>query len=192
VKRDHNPRLEPKESTRLAVRRVIIADDDDDLRDLIVHRLLSDGYRVLETDSGHGLIDLLRDAQRTGRLPDVVVSDIQMPDVSGIEVLRRLHDRGFDSPVILMTAHRDDAVLDAAAEHGATAVLYKPFELDDLRTAVRFLSSKDRAERRQAPGFVPSPEADPKATFSDIARTEEDGDHDGFSPIRRRSGAAEH
>ena len=69
--------------------------------------------------------------------PDVVVTDIRMPGISGIEMLAYLRNCREPTPVILITAFGDEELHGEAARWGASAVLDKPFELDDLRRAVQ-------------------------------------------------------
>ncbi len=73
---------------------------------------------------------------------DLIVSDVRMPICSGLEIVRAIRDSGWTVPVILMTAFGDDETRDRAAQ--LNAVLFdKPFDLDDLRTAVLSLVPAD-------------------------------------------------
>jgi DNA-binding response OmpR family regulator len=81
------------------------------------------------------------------RLPALVVSDVRLPYFSGLEILEGLHAAPRRVPVILITAFPEDDVRAAARSLGAECVLDKPFELDELRAAVRsaLLSRDERA-----------------------------------------------
>ncbi|MGH7293806.1 MAG: response regulator transcription factor [Polyangiaceae bacterium] len=118
--------------------RVLVAEDDPDMRHLVVEALRKDGYIVSEaSDGGRMLVSLAReyDASTGTQAPDLVVSDIRMPVCSGIQILEQLRAARWHVPVILMTAFGDTATRERAQSLGA--VLFdKPFDIDDLRTAV--------------------------------------------------------
>jgi DNA-binding response OmpR family regulator len=121
--------------------RVLVAEDDADMRHLVVETLRKDGYIVTEaTDGGRLLVSLAREfwIMGAGEVTDLVVSDIRMPVCSGIQLLEQLRAAHWRVPVILMTAFGDDATRRRATSLGA--VLFdKPFDLDDLRTAAAAL-----------------------------------------------------
>jgi CheY-like chemotaxis protein len=111
--------------------RILLAEDDPDMRRLVAATLRRDGYQVVAVSSG---VAMLR------RMPedfDAIVSDIQMPDLTALEVLEALRCREIATPVVLMTAYgSEDARIEASAL-GAFAVLDKPLDWDALRTTVR-------------------------------------------------------
>lgn len=127
------PRAEPARRPRIAV-----ADDSAEMRALIVQALRADGYDVVESGDGHQLVRLLEpagpDEHATG--VDLVVSDLRMPELSGLDVLGALHDRERRTPFILITAFGDEDTHREAHDLGAAAVLDKPFDLDRLRSLV--------------------------------------------------------
>jgi CheY-like chemotaxis protein len=116
---------------------VLVADDDDDMRALVASSLRADGYEVLEAIDGAELLDRLEEALTDPHSrPDVVVTDIMMPRLSGLGVLDALRRAQLHFPVILMTVLADDSIHIVAKRLGALGVLRKPFDIDDLRTAV--------------------------------------------------------
>ncbi len=132
-----------------AIRRnVLVADDDDDMRDLMVATLRSDGYAVTEARDGGQLLEMLRDALEDPRLrPDMVVTDIRMPRLSGLGVLQALQRAHVLMPVIVVTAFGDQSMHTVAKRLGAVGVLQKPFQIDDFRTAVMNASSVFERDR---------------------------------------------
>jgi len=127
---------------------VLVADDDDDMRDLIAATLRSDGYEVLEATDGVDLLDRLERAlDDPHERPDVVVTDIMMPRLSGLGVLDALRRAQLHVPVILMTVLADQSVHIVARRLGAVGVLRKPFDADDLRAAI-MSACVAHAERR--------------------------------------------
>ncbi|HEY8042186.1 MAG TPA: response regulator [Polyangiaceae bacterium] len=116
---------------------VLVADDDEDMRSLVADTLRSDGYAVLEARDGAELLGHLEAALGDPRVrPDVVVTDVMMPRLSGLGVLNALRRAQLHFPVILMTVLADESVHTVAKRLGAIGVIRKPFDVDDLRTAV--------------------------------------------------------
>jgi two-component system, response regulator, stage 0 sporulation protein F len=118
---------------------VLVADDDDDMRAMVVEALRMDGYRVLEARDGVELLATLSDAHSDTSAavgPTVVVADVRMPKMSGLAVLEELRREQNMVPVLMITGLASKAVHILAKRLGAMCVFRKPFDLDDLRTAV--------------------------------------------------------
>jgi len=116
---------------------VVVADDDDELRAVVVDALRSDGYSVVEARDGEELLALVADlVGDAATRPDVIVADVRMPKLSGLGVLEELRRTHVRLPVVMMTGFSPDSVEVVARRFGAMGVLRKPFDLDDLRTAV--------------------------------------------------------
>jgi CheY-like chemotaxis protein len=123
--------------------RVVVADDDGDVRAVVAEVLRADGYEVVEASDGGELLALLESSAMAasrgerGVAVSAVVSDVRMPWFGGMDVLTALRCAAWSLPVILMTAYGDDETHAEARDLGASAVLDKPFDLDVLRRAVR-------------------------------------------------------
>jgi len=114
--------------------RVLLAEDDNEMRQLLVKVLHADGYAAVECRDG---IDLFGHLEAfVGRQADLdfdaIISDILMPGPTGLEILEALHDRTGFPPVILITAFGDKGTHARAEKAGAAAVLDKPFGIDEL------------------------------------------------------------
>ncbi|MBK6849551.1 MAG: response regulator [Proteobacteria bacterium] len=122
------------------VHRVLVADDDHDVLQLISATLEHSGYEVRTVASGSELQDVLVKHAIYGevgdRPADVLISDIRMPGCSGLEVLADLQGRSWAPPVIVISGAMDDALRGQAQRLGASAVLSKPLDLDTLRSEV--------------------------------------------------------
>lgn len=119
---------------------VAVAEDDDDLRELICHALRRDGHRVVELEDGLDLLDYMTFAKRLSMpsgLPALVVTDVRMPGANGLDVVAWARLTGLSCPVIVLTAFADDEVLARAKHIGHVAVLSKPVALDEVAAAVR-------------------------------------------------------
>ena len=126
---------------------VALADDNDELRDLLSRALRQDGYEVFTAADGRALLEIV-----DAHAPDVVIVDFEMPELNGIEVLRALEADAFVS-VILITGLPLFDLDDEAYALGALAVLSKPFETETLTRAMsqpRRVGPARRVPRRHA------------------------------------------
>jgi CheY-like chemotaxis protein len=116
--------------------RILLAEDDPELRRLLAARLRKEGFDVREAADGRQLGDLLRAAtqRQTGAEPsiDLVLSDVRMPGRSGLDVLAELSEARKHVPFVLLTAFGDDSTCAEARRLGAAALIDKPVDLDDL------------------------------------------------------------
>jgi CheY-like chemotaxis protein len=119
-------------------RQVLVAEDDPSLRRLIVTVLRDAGYDVVEAADGPELLERI-EALAKRQVPSdafVVVSDVKMPGLTGLDVLAILRCASARTPVVLITAFGDAETHAEARELGAVRVLDKPFDLDVLRAVV--------------------------------------------------------
>jgi len=127
--------------------RVLLAEDDAEMRDVVAEALRADGLSVVElSDGGRLLVDIATrlKAGRGDESIDLIISDIRMPICTGLQIVAALRDAHWHTPVILMTAFGDEATHKHA--ESLKAVLFdKPFDIDDLRTAVANMLPRDRA-----------------------------------------------
>lgn len=112
--------------------RVWVVDDDESIRWVMERSLSRHGMAVTCFPGAAEMLDALVEST-----PDVLVSDIRMPGVDGLELLSRLHDKDPDLPVIIMTAHSDLDAAVAAYKGGAFEYLAKPFDVDDVAELVQ-------------------------------------------------------
>lgn len=115
------------------MKRVLVVDDEQLVRDLTVQVLERAGYEAVGSGDAQHALDLLDE----GRF-DLVVSDVVMPGVSGVELLNELRDRQPDLPVVLMTGGSPEPERTTRAlELGANGIVYKPYSPAELVDAVR-------------------------------------------------------
>src|SRR4249919_1426915 len=119
--------------------RILVVDDERSMRELLAIVLRREGYEVLLAENGRGAIEILE------REPvDILISDIKMPDLSGVEVLRAAKRIDQDILGIMITAFASTESAVEAMRLGACDYLTKPFDLDVLRMKVR-----EKIENRQ-------------------------------------------
>ena len=114
--------------------RILVAEDELEMRKLIAWSIKRKGYEVIECGDGAVLMKHLgfMEPLRQENDIDLVVSDIRMPGTTGLQVLEKAKDHENIPPIILITAYPDQETYDKAKRLGARAVLAKPFDIDDL------------------------------------------------------------
>jgi serine/threonine protein kinase len=125
---------EPKpisEHTRAIGGRVLVVDDNDELRRGFRRILRAAGHEVVEASNGREATELAV----AGRF-DAVLSDVRMPDMDGVELLRRLHEGDPDLPVLLISGDPDLSSALKAVEYGALEYLTKPIDRDQVQASV--------------------------------------------------------
>jgi DNA-binding response OmpR family regulator len=114
--------------------RMLLADDDLELLDLIADALDQPGTELVRASSGAEL----QQALAAGEAFDVVVTDVSMPPVTGVDILRAARATGVSYPTVVITALRRGITLAQIAELGdRVTLLYKPFSISALRAALR-------------------------------------------------------
>jgi DNA-binding NtrC family response regulator len=120
-------------------KRVVVIEDDRDMRDTVVRALRLDGYDVVSAGDGVRAAAVLRQLlQGDHHGIDLVVTDIRMPRGNGLELLESIRIVDDDLPVVVMTGFGDSEVERRASDLGAF-FLDKPFDVDDLRRLARRL-----------------------------------------------------
>lgn len=115
-------------------RRILVVEDEAPVRELVARHLVKQGYEVAEaSDAEEVLLQMSRD-----RVPfDLVLSDIHLPGLSGVELLRLLLTHSPLRPVIMITGDSDEGLARRALGYGAAGYLLKPFQLLELDATVR-------------------------------------------------------
>jgi two-component system response regulator MprA len=134
---------------------VLVVDDEPNLLRMLRRGFILAGYSVLAAEDGEEALALARDHD-----PDVVVLDVMLPELDGLEVARRLRSASRDLPILMLTARgRLDEKL-AGFESGADDYLSKPFAFEELLARVGALV---RRSRRDTPSEIP-----PRLTYADL------------------------
>ena len=120
--------------TESAAGTVLVAEDDDDIRALVVYRLERSGYEVVQAQDGEEALRLASECD-----PDLAILDVMMPKLDGYEVTRRLRrdDATSRLPVILLTARTQESDVSQGFAAGADDYIRKPFSPDELRARVQ-------------------------------------------------------
>jgi DNA-binding response OmpR family regulator len=128
--------------------RVLIVEDEPDIRELVVHHLKREGYQVSAASGGEEALRLVQAAP-----PDLVILDLMMPAMDGLEVCRRLRQNPATAslPIVMLTAKGDEIDRVLGLEIGADDYVVKPFSPKELLARVRAVLRRSRP----APGAAP-------------------------------------
>ena len=129
--------------------RILVVDDDETIRRTLRINLQARGYEVEEVATGRDALSTLEDAP-----PDLIILDLGLPDLDGVEVLRRLR-RTLRTPVVVLSARQqsDDKV--EALDQGADDYVTKPFGMDELMARVRSALRRGGAEGEALAAIAP-------------------------------------
>jgi two-component system KDP operon response regulator KdpE len=111
--------------------RVLVVDDEPPIRKLLRMGLSTQGYQVLEASSGKTALELL------GEKPDLVILDLGLPDVRGLDLLRTIRARNEQVPIVVLSSRGDEAAKVQALDLGADDYVTKPFGTEELLARMR-------------------------------------------------------
>lgn len=114
---------------------VLVVDDDPGVRFALTEVLSERGHRVIAASSGQEALGLLEGV-------DVVVTDLAMPGMDGLELVSRIAARAPALPVILVTAHGSEHVVRTATSRGVCSCIRKPFDIDEIARVVEQARSR--------------------------------------------------
>lgn len=125
----------------MAKSKILIVDDEVSMREFLEIMLSKEGYKVSSAGSGQGALKMLNDT-----IYDLIVSDVQMPGMNGIELLRNVKVVCPDTTVIMITAHASTESGVEAMKAGAYDYITKPFKVDEIKLIIRNALEKKRLE----------------------------------------------
>jgi two-component system KDP operon response regulator KdpE len=111
--------------------KILVIDDEPPIRKLLRTGLGAQGYEVLDAPSGKTALELLAEK------PDLVILDLGLPDIDGLELLRRIRDLQGSVPIVVLSSRGDEAGKVAALDLGADDYVTKPFGMDELLARMR-------------------------------------------------------
>lgn len=130
------------------MQRILVVDDDPEILSMLKRGLSYEGYAVETASNGMDALAIAREKQ-----PDLVVLDVMMPGMDGIEVSKRLRQGG-DVPILMLTAKGTVADRVAGLDSGADDYLVKPFAFDELLARVRALLRRRQPKEHEVLSFM--------------------------------------
>ena len=113
--------------------KILIVEDEQSMRDVLALTLRKEGYSVATADNGASAVEMISKSESF----DVMISDISMPKMNGLDLLRSTRERSPSTAVILMTAFGSKETAIEALNQGAAYYVEKPFDLDEMKVVVR-------------------------------------------------------
>ena len=110
---------------------VLVVDDEPPIRKLLRMGLGAQGYDVLEAPNGKTALELM------GGKPDLVILDLGLPDVQGLDLLRQMRAQNEGVPIVVLSSRGDEAAKVAALDLGADDYVTKPFGMEELLARIR-------------------------------------------------------
>jgi DNA-binding response OmpR family regulator len=133
------PQPPPRDQPQAWTATILVADDEQDIRELVAYRLSRSGYRIIEARDGEEAFQLAAD-----QALDMAVLDVMMPRLNGFDLTQRLRHTPATArlPILLMSASVQEADISRGFAAGADGYLTKPFTPDQLLTRVREVLSR--------------------------------------------------
>ncbi|MBK5199301.1 MAG: response regulator transcription factor, partial [Methyloceanibacter sp.] len=111
--------------------RVLVVDDEPPIRKLLRMGLGTQGYQVLDAPNGKTALELMAEA------PDLVILDLGLPDMQGLELLRLIREQNEQVPIVVLSSRGDETAKVQALDLGADDYVTKPFGMDELLARIR-------------------------------------------------------
>jgi len=111
--------------------KVLVIDDEPPIRKLVRMGLETQGYQTMDASNAKAALELMSDK------PDLVILDLGLPDMEGLELLRQIRARREDLPVVVLSSRGDEAAKVAALDQGADDYVTKPFGMEELLARIR-------------------------------------------------------
>ncbi|MBP1907589.1 two-component system response regulator (stage 0 sporulation protein F) [Paenibacillus turicensis] len=112
-------------------KKVLIVDDQNGIRILLMEVFNSEGYTTMQAPNGKVALEIVRN-----EAPDLVLLDMKIPGMDGLEILKHIKEINSDIKVIMMTAYGELDMIKQATDLGALMHFTKPFDIDEMRLAV--------------------------------------------------------
>ncbi len=115
----------------MEAKKLLIVDDQAGIRMLLMEVFGAEGYETFQAANGKEALALVRE-----QMPDLVLLDMKIPGMDGLEILKKIKEINRDIKVIMMTAYGELDIIKQATDLGALMHFTKPFDIDELRVAV--------------------------------------------------------
>lgn len=112
--------------------KILIVDDQFGIRVLLKEVFEKDGYETFDASNGNQALAIIKDES-----PDLVLLDMKIPGMDGLEILKEIRERNLETNVIMMTAYGELEMINAAKNLGAVAHFAKPFDIDEVKNNIR-------------------------------------------------------
>ena len=168
--------------------RVLIIDDEAEIRRNLTFGLTQEGYTAVACPDGISAIHELNNARKSGIRFDYLVTDIFMPDIDGLKILKVIKSQYPDLPVLVITGFGDERLMVTALSEHNTGYLDKPFEISDLVGALDELSPGTTGVDADEAGAAEPEMRESVSAYLTIRITDQDRSMDIFTELYRMDG----
>ncbi|WP_272047645.1 response regulator [Paenibacillus thiaminolyticus] len=126
-------------------KKVLIVDDQNGIRVLLMEVFSSEGYSTYQASNGKIALNIVREES-----PDIVLLDMKIPGMDGLEILKQIKKMEPQMKVIMMTAYGELDMIKEATDLGAIMHFTKPFDIDEMRVAVNMTLQQDHSPANPA------------------------------------------
>jgi CheY-like chemotaxis protein len=168
--------------------RVLVVDDEPKVRNNLKEGLARENYVAVACPDGISAIHELEKASRKGTGYDCLVTDIFMPDIDGLKIMRVVRSRYPDLPVVVITGFGDDRLKSTVLSESNTAYLEKPFRISDLLEAIKDLSPGTTAVQRKEPREPEAVVQDSVSAYVTVKINDDDRSMDIFRRLHDMNG----
>jgi len=128
-------------------KKLLIVDDQIGIRILLLEVFATEGYETFQAANGRAALEIVRN-----HAPDLVLLDMKIPGMDGLEILKKIKEINREIKVIMMTAYGELDMIKEATDLGALMHFTKPFDIDEMRVAVNMQLADDGPSSRYAIG----------------------------------------
>jgi YesN/AraC family two-component response regulator len=125
------------------MKKILVIDDEEPVRDVLKAALVENGYSVFEAENGKKGVEKFIDVN-----PDIIITDVNMPEMSGIDVTKKIKDMKSDADVVIMTGYGTEDLVVQSLRSGATNYIKKPVDFKELMSILDSLILKRENRRR--------------------------------------------
>jgi len=124
-----------KKEAELKTKLILVAEDEDILRELLAELLISYDFKVITSANGEGVIKEITN----GKKPDLLIIDQKMPDMDGITCIKKIKEMGIDLPIILATGSQSDYTKEDVINNLVDKIITKPYNFEEILNVIREL-----------------------------------------------------
>ena len=135
-------------------RRIVVAEDEEGIRNILTEALENEGYEVAPASDGSGALNTVNSMYNEGKHIDLLISDIKMPLMNGLELIENLEKRRIFVPVLVLTGYGDKELLIELLRRGCRDYLDKPFKLSELMKRVETVVTREDEARGKIAEYI--------------------------------------
>ena len=131
------------------MKHILIAEDQQSARFVLTFQLKKAGFKVTATENGAIALKIIQDNLNSDNKIDLLVSDIEMPELSGLDLYKKIIEQKYNIPIIIMTAYGTKNIVVELMKMGCSEYLDKPFPPDELTNRINQIFEEEKQRKRE-------------------------------------------